>query len=651
MNIPLHILLLASLVPIRLFPQPARDLKVEMAGPPHPLRGKGDRWAVVIGISEYEHLPAAAQLRFAHRDAEEFAGFLRSAAGGAVPNDHVRFLTNQQATLAEIRAAVHTWLVASARPEDVVYFFFAGHGVLDDHDDGYFVAHDSDPQNLHATALSFQEVDRTLSYQLRAKLVILVADACHTGRLGWSSYSPNTPSRAAGPLEKIGQGDRSFLKLLAASPSESSFEDEQWGGGHGVFTHVLLNGLRGEANRDNDDTIEASEAIDYVSRLVPDRTEARQHPRVAGTFDANVPLAFFMNIAPVTAKSVSLDVSGPPSSAVYVDNVFRGQVRNSGSLRIEALAPGPHAFSADFLDGATLEGTITLGAIPARVTIASPNSTALAQLRSRMNAAQVLEPGGAWDFYRNHAFPAADQAAATALISGALEGLGQACVNDYVQSTAMGPKQMMLRRAVDAYDRLRTLRPNDAGLRMRGLFCQGRLQIAQERFPEAVVTLENTLKLDSRFACAYNALGVAYGRLNRPKEARQAFETAATLTPEWALPPFQIASQLIATGDVARARPYLEKAVAYNPRSVSVRWTLLHVDRLLKRIPEAQRQAAELIRLNPGYAPAYFELGLVDEAAGNLTGALEAYSTYVQLAPNYADTNEVRQHAEQIRRR
>jgi Flp pilus assembly protein TadD len=215
----------------------------------------------------------------------------------------------------------------------------------------------------------------------------------------------------------------------------------------------------------------------------------------------------------------------------------------------------------------------------------------------------------------------------------------------------MGPKQMMLRRAVDAYDRLRTLRPNDAGLRMRGLFCQGRLQIAQERFPEAVVTLENTLKLDSRFACAYNALGVAYGRLNRPKEARQAFETAATLTPEWALPPFQIASQLIATGDVARARPYLEKAVAYNPRSVSVRWTLLHVDRLLKRIPEAQRQAAELIRLNPGYAPAYFELGLVDEAAGNLTGALEAYSTYVQLAPNYADTNEVRQHAEQIRRR
>jgi len=651
MNIRFRFLLLAGLVSITLFAQSERDLRIEPAGPAHSFRGTGTYWAVVIGISAYQHLSPAAQLHFAHRDAEEFAGFLRSAAGGAIPSGHIRFLANEQATLAEIRAALHTWLVASAKPEDAVYFFFAGHGVLDDRDEGYFVAHDSDPQNLHATALSFQEVDRTLSSRLKAKLVILVADACHTGRLGWSSYSPDAPIRAAGPLERIGQGDRSFLKLLAASSTERSFEDEQWDGGHGVFTHVLVNGLRGAANSDNDDTVEASEAIDYVSRLVPERTDARQHPRVAGNFDAHLPLAYFLNAAPPAAKPVSLDVSGPPSSAVYVDNVFRGTIRNSGSLRIEALLPGSHALSTDFLDGATLEGTFTLGNLPARLTITSPSFTTLGQLRARLNAAQILEPGGAWDFYRSHTFSSVDQAAATALIRGALEGLGQACVNDYVQSTAMGPKQTMLRRAVDAYDRLQILGPNDAGLQMRALFCRGRLQIAQERFPEAVMTLENALKLDPQFACAYNALGVAYGRLNRPKEARRAFETAATLTPEWALPLFQIASQLIAAGDVARARPYLEKAVAYNPRSVSVRWSLLHVDRLLKRITDAQRQADELIRLNPGYAPTYFELGLADEAAGNLQGALEAYNTYVQLAPNYADTNEVRQRLEQLRRR
>lgn len=643
------VLALISLLSVTLWAQPIRDLKVEAAEHASPLDHKGARWAVVIGISQYEHLPAAAQLHFAHRDAQEFAGFLRGAAGGVLAGDHIRLLTDEQATLAEIRAAVDTWLVASAKPEDVVYFFFAGHGVLDEHDEGYLVAHDSDPQNLHATAFPFEELDRTLSDRLRAKMVILVADACHAGRLGWSSYAPDLPSRAAGPLEKIGHGDRSFLKLLAASPSERSFEDAQWDGGHGAFTQVLLHGLRGAANRDSDQTVEASEAIDYVSRFVPEITVGRQHPRVAGTFDAQLPLAFSTNAAPVPARPVPLDVSGPVSTAVYIDNVFRGSIRNSGVLRIEALLPGRHAISADFVDGATLDGTLALGDLPSRLSISSPDLYPLAQLRSRVRTGRVLDPDGAWDFYRSQAF-AADQPAATAAISGALEGLGQACVNDYVQSTALGPKRAMLQRAVNAYGLLQTLRPNDRDLEVRHLFCQGRLRIAEERFGEALVTLEKALKLDPNFACAYNALGVAYSRTDRRKEARQAFETAARLTPEWALPQFQIASQLIAAGDLVRARPYLEKAVASNPRSVNMRWNLLHVDRLLGRIADARRQAAQLIQLNPSYAPAYIELGLTEEAGGNRKGAVEAFSTYVELAPNYSDTDEVRRHLAQIRR-
>src|SRR5262249_6751984 len=151
---------------------------------------------------------------------------------------------------------------------------------------------------------------------------------------------------------------------------------------------------------------------------------------------------------------------------------------------------------------------------------------------------------GAWDYYRNQTFPVADRAAATALIGGALEELGQACVGDYVQSTATGLKRAMLSRAVDAFERLQTLRPGDGSVEVRKQFCRGRLLIAENRFGEAVSTLEGVVKLDPRFACAYNALGVALGRVNRPKESRLAFETAAKLTPEWGLPPFQIAAQL-----------------------------------------------------------------------------------------------------------
>ncbi len=628
-----------------------RDLRIEAVGPSNPLKDRGTRWAVVVGISAYEYLPPAAQLHYAHRDAEDFAAFLRTYAGGALPADHIRFLENENATLAEIRAALDTWLVASARPEDIVYVFFSGHALLDDQDEGYFVAYDSDPQNLHATALAFQEVDRTLSNRLRANLVVLVTDACHTGRLGWSTFAPTTPSRADESLAKIGQGDRSFLKLLSNKPSELSYEDQRWGGGHGAFTHALLEGLNGAADRDGDHVIRASEAIDYLSRRVPELTNSLQHPRVGGTFDAQVAIALAPNSAPPAVRTVTMDVNGPVNSALYIDNIFRGKIRPAGTLRIDALVPGPHTLSADFTDGSTLQGTVTLGNVPANVRIAPAPPSLVTQLKARLDAGRVLGPDGAWEFYRSNTFPAGEQAAATSLLTATLERIGQACVGDYVQSTATGPKRLLLEGAVDAYERLKMLRPNDQGLEARQIFCRGRLQIAQRQFAEAVVTLQAAIKLDPGFACAYNALGVALGKLNRAKEARQAFDMAAKLTPEWALPPFQIASQYIAAGDLKGARPYLEKAVAYNPRSVGTRWSLLHVDRLLGMMSDVERQGAELIRLDPSYAPTYLDLAQAYEVARNIPKAVEMYDAYVLLTPNYAGTDAVRVHADRLRGR
>jgi Flp pilus assembly protein TadD len=313
--------------------------------------------------------------------------------------------------------------------------------------------------------------------------------------------------------------------------------------------------------------------------------------------------------------------------------------------------PGSHRFSADFSDGTTLDGTVTLGNVPAQVAIAPPVSGPLRQLRARLDAGLVLGPNGAWEFYRSQSFTGSDRTAAATLVTAALEDLGQACVSDYVQSTDTGLKELMLQRAVDAFERLETLRPNDPAMEVRKLFCTGRLQIAQGRFTEAVASLQQSLRRDSQFACAYNALGVALSRLDRGKEARLAFEAAAKLTPEWALPPFQIASQLIASGDLNNAVPYLEQAVAYNPRSVVPRWNLLHVNRLLHRSAAVERQARDLIRLNPNYAPTYLELGLAYETDRNFAKAAEAYDTYVMLAPNYADSKAVRARADGIRLR
>src|SRR5262249_14443281 len=153
----------------------------------------------------------------------------------------------------------------------------AGHGVLGQDKEVYFVANDTDTQNLHATGLSFRELNDSIA-RLRASMVVVIADACHSGSIGWVN-STSTASDTQGAFDSLGAKDQLVLKLLASRPSERSFEDFKWGGGHGVFTKSLLDGLRGGAERETDGVIRASELIDYVSKVVPEQTGSQQNPR------------------------------------------------------------------------------------------------------------------------------------------------------------------------------------------------------------------------------------------------------------------------------------------------------------------------------------------------------------------------------------
>jgi tetratricopeptide (TPR) repeat protein len=607
------------------------------------------RWALVVGISRYQHVPPQFQLRFAHRDAEEFARFLRSPEGGTMPADHLKLLMNDDANISNIRAALHTWLPKSVGPDDVVYIFFAGHGVVAEDNEGYFVAHDSDPQNLHATGLAFREVDSTLSQRLRAGLVVLMADACHAGTIGWTATP--APSQAQGALEQIGGRDRSFLKLLASRPSESSFEDVRWGGGHGVFTYSILNALRGAAERDKDGIVRATELIDYVGRVVPEQTNKSQNPRIAGTFEAVLPMALLSphRTPPPTMTLVSLLVRGPLGASIYVDNVYRGAVRPTGDLRIEPLTAGPRRVAVDMPGGESFEQVISLHDNENTLDLSKSPEYALARLEEAIRREKVLGPGGAWELYQMQAWAPEHRIAAEAIISSGLERQGQQCVSDYVQSTAFGLKRSMLMDSVEAYKLLKTLRPFDKSLEAKESFCQGRAQIATADYAEAVDSLHAALTSDPNFACAYNALGVAYLRLGKKKDAQIAFERAAKLTPKWALPFFHFGQIFLTAGDAKNAVPFLEAAVQLNPNSLNNRWHLCKAYRLLDREPEFYKQVAEIKALDVNYAPVYLEIGLHAQKNNEKAKAVEAFDTYLLLAPNFADSVQVKMAAEQIR--
>ena len=184
--------------------------------------GRGKLWAVVVGVSSYKNLQPNEQLRFAHRDAEQLAAFLRSPGGGGFPASQIKVLLNQDATIAGIRTALGSWLARSAEKEDVVYIFFAGHGVVEDND-AYLLAHDSDPQNLYATSLSVAELNTIFTERVQARVKVLITDACHAGRLGLASRGVAETALINRYLDEVGKSGEGTLRLLASRENELSY--------------------------------------------------------------------------------------------------------------------------------------------------------------------------------------------------------------------------------------------------------------------------------------------------------------------------------------------------------------------------------------------------------------------------------------------
>ena len=81
--------------------------------------------------------------------------------------------------------------------------------------------------------------------------------------------------------------------MTSAMATESSVEGEQWGKGHGVFTHFLLEGLAGKADRGPpyDSVITVGELFDFVQRRVKEATKGRQHPHISADSDRGLVLA------------------------------------------------------------------------------------------------------------------------------------------------------------------------------------------------------------------------------------------------------------------------------------------------------------------------------------------------------------------------
>jgi uncharacterized caspase-like protein len=272
---------------------------------PEDVRGK-EKYAVIVGVSRYRD-PAIPQLEFADRDAEAVRDFLLSPAGGHFQRDKISYLVNEDASLKNLKTALYTFLT-KPRKEDLVVIYFAGHGSPDPNDrrNLYLLPYDTEVFNMGGSALPMWEVQDIFSRIIKSDRIVTFTDACHSGGISGNAAQVG-PARSAGSTRDLGvqpmgnnlvnqyltryAGEGQRAVLTASDISETSMEGKMWGGGHGVFTHYLLEGMKGKADRDSDGTVTAGELFDYVHDQVTQATKQQQNPTALPGLARDLPVA------------------------------------------------------------------------------------------------------------------------------------------------------------------------------------------------------------------------------------------------------------------------------------------------------------------------------------------------------------------------
>jgi WD40 repeat protein len=232
---------------------------------------KPSMYVLAIGINEFKN--PKLELRYAVADAKLFVEALKESAKELFEKIEVRLLTTKEETTKEsIKAALEG--MRGISPEDVFVFYVASHGIAEEGE--YFLLTSNvgsvSTNRLREDALTQAELKEMIANVGSTKKFIAL-DACNSGKLG-------EELQVAMLARTRGMSEETAIKILSRAVgsmilSASTTQQEALEGyeGHGLFTFVLAEGLRGKADKDRDGVIRTVELSDYVDLKVPEIAE------------------------------------------------------------------------------------------------------------------------------------------------------------------------------------------------------------------------------------------------------------------------------------------------------------------------------------------------------------------------------------------
>jgi tetratricopeptide (TPR) repeat protein len=301
-------------------------------------------YALIVGVAKYEKLAPEDNLRFPESDAEAVYRALISKQGGAFPPENVHKLIGAQATLQNLRQELEEWLPSVAQEQDRVVVYFAGHGFVKG-GQGYVAPWDVDPASPETTAYPMSLLGQDLAHRVKAKWKVLLADACHSGRI-----TSETSDEAVNT--QLSQMPNGFLNLTATGAREKSFEDPNLSTGFGVFSYFVVQALQGYADTPPcDGVITAEEFVEYVRSEVSSYVRARGESQTPSDHEHDYDNNMILGVDPGCRNS-GLSRPAPLGSVViltnmdgvqvYLDDKLIGTIGKAQPLPLPGLPTGTH---------------------------------------------------------------------------------------------------------------------------------------------------------------------------------------------------------------------------------------------------------------------------------------------------------------------
>ena len=210
------------------------------------------RIALIVGVSEYSDF---TRLQNSTRDADTVAHVLRAVAGF----DDVQLLLNPtQVHLAE-KVEEH---FTGKDPDDLVLFYFSGHGVKDERGQLHLAVsttrRHANGELVRASAVACQHIHDAMSTS-RSRRLVVILDCCFSG-----AFAEGIQAKDGGRVDLRSQlGGEGRAVLASSSSTQYSFDAVEMG--LSTYTQFLVQGIAtGDADLNHDGWITVDELHEFA---------------------------------------------------------------------------------------------------------------------------------------------------------------------------------------------------------------------------------------------------------------------------------------------------------------------------------------------------------------------------------------------------